>query len=359
MDSANTETDKPPIRIKLLGKYKPGADGEGWFRNFPGGKPIWGNCHYTFDRNCREYDWLVVYDDLPSLAGERHTLWAEELACPPENTLLIITEPSTIKVYGSDYLHQFRWVLTSQEQWAVGNHPGSIHQQPGLVWFYADSDPRGCYDTIVSHVPLAKTKDISTVCSKKQQTHTLHNRRYNFIMALKNELPEMDVFGHGVRFITDKADALDPYRYHVAIENFYGPDHWTEKLADPFLGACMPIYYGCPNAEDYFPPESFIRIDMSDVGAAAETIRRAIKDRLYEKNLDAILESRRRVLENYGPIAQISRLVTERHSYSAAPSIPAATILSRRRIQRRCLTNTLRYGLEKFTTSMRHAIDRY
>lgn len=57
------------IRVKLLGKYKPGRDGEGWLRIFPGRQPMWGNCRFIFDRDCREYDWLVVYDDLPPLQG--------------------------------------------------------------------------------------------------------------------------------------------------------------------------------------------------------------------------------------------------------------------------------------------------
>lgn len=345
-----------PLRIKLLGKSKPGRDGEGWHRRFPGGRPghtIWGDCEFILERECRDYDWLVVYDDLPSVAGERHTLWEEPLACPRENTLLITTEPSTIKIYGSAFLAQFGWVLTSQEPWAVGHHPGAIHHQPGLVWFYADSDPRGTYDTIKRHIPLAKTCEISAVCSTKQQRHTLHRRRYEFIMELKRVIPEMELFGRGVRYVADKADALDPFKYHVAIENFLGPHHWTEKLADPFLGGCMPVYHGCPNAEEYFPPESFLRIDLADVDLAAETIRRAIRDRLYEKHLPAILESRRRVVEEYAPVAQISRIVTGRHQPDAVVK-PGESILSRHLLRGRSWTHGIRFAAEKTAAALRH-----
>lgn len=348
----------PPIRIKFLGKFKPGRDGADWLDRFPGRQPVWGNCRFTFDRDCRDYDWIVAYDDLPSVAGERHTLWEEALACPRAHTLLVTTEPSTIKVYGARFLRQFGHVLTSQEPWAVGHHPGAIYRQPGMVWFYALDDPRGTYDAIRSHVPLAKTGEISAVCSTKQQRNTLHHRRYEFIMNLKQLIPEMELFGRGIRFVQHKADALDPFRYHVAIENFHGPHHWTEKLADPFLGACMPVYHGCPNAEEYFPPESFLRIDLADAGAAGETIRRAIRDRLWERNLPAILESRRRVVEEYAPVAQVCRIVNELHQAAAAPPGPGEMILSRHRLRRRSWGDALAYAVEKAAVVCRHRFGR-
>jgi hypothetical protein len=351
--------DQKQIRVKLVGKYRPGQDGAGWQRHFPNGSEgntKFGNCEFVFDRHERNYDWLVVWDDLPSVSGERHTLWEEELACPRSNTILVTTEPSTIKVYGSKFLRQFGHVLTSQEPWAIGNHPNGIWEQTGYVWFYSHSEPRGNYDTIRNQPIPLKTGEISAVCSIKQQQHTLHKRRYNFVMDLKQRIPEMELFGRGIRYIEDKADALDAYKYHVAIENFYGPHHWTEKLADPFLGGCMPVYYGCPNAEDYFPEESFIRIDLADSQAAAEIIKRAIKDRLYEKNLSAILESRRRVIEEYAPVATISKLIN-RLSNNPSPKVEEhSRILSRHALRRKSVFNALSYYLEKTIVSLNHKI---
>lgn len=343
----------PPIRVKFLGKSKPGDDGSAWLRHFPERQPRWGRCEFVFDRDCRDYDWLVVYDELPSLAGERHSLWSEELACPAGNTLLLTVEPSSIKTYGRDYLRQFRWVLTTQPRWATGAHPGILLQQPALLWFYATTSPRGDYDHIAAHVPLAKTADLSTVCSSKRQGHTLHRRRYDFTQALKARVPELEIYGHGVRPLVDKADALDPYRYHLAIENHYASHHWTEKLADAFLGACLPLYYGCPNAEQYFPEESFLRIDIADVDGTADLIRRAIRDRLWETRLPAILEARRRVLEDYGTFATLSRLITERHDPTARPA-PAPTCIRSRRLLRRHFVGGLRYALEKIHSRLRN-----
>lgn len=345
-----------PLRVKLLGKYKPGNDGGNWLMRFPNGGNIWGNCRFIFDRNARDYDWLVVYDDLPSVAGERHTLWTEDLACPRENTLLITTGPSSIKTYGRQFLQQFGWILTSQESWAVGHHQGRILCQPGLIWYYSLRPERGSYDAIRLHVPTFKTGDLSAVCSTKQHRHTLHRQRYDFVMGLKERIPSMELFGRGIRYIEDKADALDPFKYHVAIENFYGPHHWTEKLADPFLGACMPVYHGCPNAENYFPEDSMLRIDINDLDGSAETIRRAIADKLYEKNLPAILESRRLVLEKYGPVAQIARIVEEKNNTTATAPATGDVIMSRHGLRRKNLVNGISFAFEKGYVASRHKL---
>jgi len=157
---------------------------------------------------------------------------------------------------------------------------------------------------------------MSVVCSTKRQRHTHHHQRVRFVEQLKAVLPELDVFGHGWNYLPDKADALDPYRFHLAIENHVAPHHITEKLADAFLGVCLPFYHGCPNYADYFPEESVIPIDIFDFEGSRETIERAIRDREDEKRRDAILESRRRYLERYWLFAQVARIIEERHPAS-------------------------------------------
>ncbi|RMF46959.1 MAG: glycosyltransferase, partial [Deltaproteobacteria bacterium] len=243
------------IRVKVIGNYQNHL----WIRQFPGRKPAWGDCEFFFDPALRDYDWLVVYNDFPGDANQQEA----HPGCR-ENSLLVTTEPSTIKVYGSTYTGQFGHVLTSQPEWAL-RHPGRIFSQPALQWFYGlKGESSTCFDDLLEHPPTDKRADISTVCSSKKQRHTLHNRRLAFTKALKQRLPHLEIFGQGVRPIADRAEAIAPFRYHLAIENFIGLHHWTEKLADPFLGLALPFYIGCPNAWDYFPQESFIPLDIND-----------------------------------------------------------------------------------------------
>ena len=333
------------IKVKLMIRSGTPDDHSSALRGFPGHRPVWGGCEFIFDHEARDYDWLVAYDDLPPYRGERRSFRDELLACPPENTLLITVEPSSIKAYGNRFLRQFGHVLTSQEPWAI-NQPGTIRSQPALLWFYGahakPDDPRGDYDYQVAHPPLHKTADISTVCSSKQMRHTLHYHRYQFVQKLAAVMPGLEVFGHGVRPLADKADALDQFRYHVAIENHVAPHHWTEKLADSFIGATLPFYYGCPNVTDYFPEDSVVPIDIFKFDEARETIEKAIRDRWYEKRLPAILEARRRVLENYGLFATIDKIVREHHRpHSSRELTTPVHLQSRHKIRQASSVNKL------------------
>ena len=104
---------KPEITVKFMHRgLRRGRSAAAFLRQFPGSLPQWGNCLFTFDVDCREYDWLVVYQDLPR--GDSF-LTEERLACPRQRTLLITGEPSTITVFGRDYLRQFGWVLTDRK----------------------------------------------------------------------------------------------------------------------------------------------------------------------------------------------------------------------------------------------------
>lgn len=338
-----------PIRVKFLTKNSEEDIFLGWRRFLPHGDPTLGGCRFLFHRDEPDYDWLVVYDDLPATGGERITRWSESLACPRNHTLLITTEPSSIKTYGRAFTRQFGWVLTSQEPWAM-RHPGAIYRQTGLIRFY-----EGEHDDIVNNHSENKSATISTVCSSKQQRHTLHRARYDFTQKLKKALPELEVFGHGVRPIARKNEALDAFRYHVAIENHVAPHHWTEKLADSFLGLCLPFYFGCPNTTDYFPPDSFIPIDITRFDESLDRIRNSIANDEYSRRLPAIREARRLVIEEYSTFPQLARLITERHSSEAAKPEPGAQLLSRHAI-RAGPRQSIGFAIEKLATRLRHAL---
>lgn len=318
-----------PIRVKFLSRVRlpDGNVGDDYLRRFPNREPLWGNCQFIFDPDCREYDWLVVYDDLPRDSP------VEALACPRDHTLLITGEPSSITYYGKSFLKQFGHVLTSQETWAL-KHPGVIRRQPGLLWYYGGSDERGTYDSLVATPPPQKSKLLSTVCSTKAMRHTLHSLRLHFTKQLMAELPELDVFGYGMGKLDNKADAIDPYRFHLVIENHSCPHHWTEKLADAYLGYSLPIYFGCTNLDEYFPPDSYIMLDIRDFPKSLKTLRDLLASNQYEKRLPAIIEARRRILEEYATFPQLVRLIQERTTEAAAAK-GSRILYSRRQARRR------------------------
>lgn len=224
-----------PIVVKFVAKGH-SKDQQGIFvRQFPGQNRKWGRCQFDFDPDAKNYDWLAVYDDMAPSPGERFSTRIESLACAPRHTLFITMEPSSIKTYGYDFLNQFGVIVTSQEPWAITN-PQAVYTQPALRWFYGESKQRlRTWDEMAQSPPEQKTGDLSAVCSSKKQKNTVHADRYAFTMRMKELIPEMALFGRGVHPVDDKADALDPYRYHIVIENHHAPHHWTEKLSDAFL----------------------------------------------------------------------------------------------------------------------------
>lgn len=258
------------------------------------------NCIFTFNASNTEYDWLVVIDDIPKVLVNR----TEILKCPKENTILVTTEPSNITKYGKSFAAQFQYLITNQDEKSLP-HFNAKRSQTGNVWFYGKR-----LDEIIEVKDPNKTKKISTVCSNKQQGHTVHRLRYEFTKIMEEQIPELDRFGRGFKWIETKAEAIDDYEFHVTIENQYAPNVWTEKLADAFLGYSIPIYYGCPNVFEYFPEDSIILINIHDFDGSIKKIKEIIATPgEYERRLPAVREARRRVIEEYNLLAMIDKIV--------------------------------------------------
>ncbi|MEC8882792.1 MAG: glycosyltransferase family 10 [Pseudomonadota bacterium] len=281
------------IVVKVLSKYELDRERTG-LEALPG-------VRFVFDDDSA-YDWMVVYDDLPSISGESLSLSSELISCDPSRTILLTYEPSSIKFYGYDYVRQFAHVLTSHEV-ACLSHPNRHDVPPVGLWYYGSHS-----DAQSLSVPPIKTRNVSVFYSGKTMSHSLHDLRHRFITGMMNRFGDnLSVYGRGYQPVEKKKTALDSYRYHIAMENHRGPHHWTEKLSDCYLGYCMPIYAGCTNVGDYFPKNSYIQVDPRCVDSAYDRITQAIAEGYYEKNISAIIEARQRVLSRYS----LGRILSE------------------------------------------------
>ncbi|MDP2226985.1 MAG: glycosyltransferase [Moraxellaceae bacterium] len=327
------------ITVKVVGRVL----ASDWLRYFPEEDGIWGGCRFIFDRDATAYDWVVVYDDVPPRHGQPTHAASEPLLCPPENTLLVTTEPSSIKSYGRHYTAQFGHVLTTQPEWALP-HPHRHWQQAANHWYY------GAGKTYMSRARVEsgggeKTGVISIMGSPKAQTHTLHAYRFRFIQRIKELIPEIEIIGRGHREVDDKAEAIDPFKYHVVLENHVSAHHITEKLPDAFLGRAFPFYAGAPNVSDYYPEGSYVEIDIKDPDGAAVIIRRALADDLYEKRFPLLEEARRRVLEEHHFFAVVSRIIESSEQGKTVES--GRFLLSRHAMRRSSVIIAVAQVLEK------------
>jgi len=290
-----------------------------WARQTPRGDGVFGNTRFVFDPDCTQYDYLVVFNELPPEVKEK---------VDRQRVIFVAAEPANIKRYRRDFLDQFGTVVTND---TAMPHPNCIFSQVGAPWHIGlrTEDPGRAGENLtfeqIERLSRPKSELISLVCSNKAFTPT-HRRRLELARALGQHFGKrLDVFGRGVRDLEDKTDALAPYRYHVALENTDARDAWTEKLADPYLAGAFPIYWGCQNAEDYFPSESFARIPLDDYAAAIETIEAVIASDRAEAAREALAEAKRRVLFVHNVFALLDRTLTH---------LPARMISARARRRR-------------------------
>ncbi len=282
---------------------------------------------FIYDARCRDYDWLVVYDEMPM--GCEGVEWEREvLACPRAQTILITGEPPSIKLYPKCYTSQFGYVLTTHSPVYLP-HRNHVYGEGSMAW---------CLDMPLNEIfemrDYPKSKAISAICSAKQQTHTLHSKRYSLVHYLSEKLPELEWFGRGIREIDKKYEVQNDYRYSVAVENYVAPYHWTDKISDPLLSLCLTFYVGDPRLEDILPAESFIRIPLDDHEEAYRIIRHAIDSGEYEKRLPAIREARRLVVERYNMFSQIANIIRH-HEANGKSSKNGGVILGRHRLRRK------------------------
>jgi hypothetical protein len=318
------ERTRPTTVVKVFG---------GTVRRFTGGDSFLWKDRYLFTCNpaCQDYDWLCVYDEIPP--G-----WPElgrggmPVRCPRERTALITQEPVSVKSYCRPYVMQFGHLLSNRPK-SAENHPGHFPGAGYMVWYtgrsFADEQARE---------PGAERKDaVSAVCSAKNMRHTHHAARFRLMEALERDVAGFERFGKGVRPLKRKCDALDDFKYHVAMENHVAPGHWTEKLADPIVCGCLTFYAGDPGAAKILPERSFIPIPADDPALAVEIVKKAVADGEWEKRRDAIAEARALLLEKYNLFAQIASLIEAAGPAAATAKTPTPPLrlLTRRQARRR------------------------
>jgi alpha(1,3/1,4) fucosyltransferase len=70
-----------------------------------------------------------------------------------------------------------------------------------------------------------------------------------------------------------KIEFLRQYKFNIAFENRSLPGYTTEKLFEPMVARCLPIYWGDPDINEHFNPRSFLnRADFPSDEALIEKI---------------------------------------------------------------------------------------
>jgi len=177
---------------------------------------------------------------------------------------LLMAEPHTI--HGKYYAllglirKRFTYVISSYESYA--NKYSNVLTIPVVESWV---DPK------YTESKTKKTKTCSLIASKKRDLIG-HRLRHDIASWAKTNQPDIELLGRGYQPFEHKEDGLLPYHYSIVIENCQEKDYFTEKLLDCFLCNTMPIYWGCPNIEDYFKKTGMVICNTE------EELRKAIEN---------------------------------------------------------------------------------
>lgn len=267
-------------------------------RATPNGSCVWDGVAFIRGENPAP-DWHLI---LNNLDWDRRDLrfWGR-----PNRTILAVCEPPTPthkpwhRGQGDGTI-----VLTCDADIVASASPARRYQIENSLtpmWTVDRS-----YDYLSSCETPDKTRALSWICSA-ESIMAGHRYRLAFLEKLKQNVA-FDHFGRGFRPVTDKWDGLAPYKYSIAFENFRDDWYFTEKLGDCFVAETMPIYYGSPAITKFFPAESMVILDPEDPDVF-QIIADVVKSARWERNLDAIREAKRLVLEEYNVFARLARFV--------------------------------------------------
>lgn len=267
-------------------------------RQTPGQKGIWDGIQFTLNP-VEECDFLIMLNN--NMEIDTH------VKCPEGNIWALMQEP---------YMRGHSdWMIEKHDFFSrVFTHHIPVHDRkyiashPAIPWHVNRT-----FDELVAAEIPVKTRKLSAIVGDAIDVPG-HIKRRQFVRFIQTDKSlELDLYGRKILFIEDKWDGLAPYQYSLAIENTSGPDYWTEKIADCFLSWTVPIYYGCTNLEDYFPQESFIRIDIGQPAESLAKIKQVLNEDNWERYIPALEEARNLVLNRYQLFPCLSEMI---HCYS-------------------------------------------
>ncbi|SHL22333.1 Glycosyltransferase family 10 (fucosyltransferase) C-term [Roseibium suaedae] len=266
------------------------------FRQTPAGDGVWDGVRFVAEDPDLQADWFIGFDE---------TARDCKTKVPLERRILFLTEPPTIKYYPRHFLKQFGHLVCSVVP-STAEGPATI-SSCGLPWMYGlyQKPVPMPWQRLVAGSQVAKTGEISVVCSTKKMNLNQH-RRLRFLGMLKEALGDrLTFFGRGSNPIEDKSDAINSFRYHLVLENNLIDNGWTEKLADPILGGAFPIVSGGENLAEYFDPAGFRLIDTRKPRAAVEAVLKILDEDPFPSAQVAMADNKRRLMmqHQFFPIA--------------------------------------------------------
>jgi len=268
----------------------------------PNSKGVWKNIIAI--TNIKEAEWVVIIDDIhPSQRKEILKFNKNKVICIPRESHRI--NPSYLK-YNFKYPFMYK---------------NFFHCWTSLIC-------KKNYNDLIKFKMQKKTKLCSTITSRFNNGRGLYGTRINFIKRLSQQnkfLDKIDIFGYGwnknelgkmykgafpghvartrwpdpnIIPNTTKWNGLEKYSYSIAIENSCTKNNFEEKFTDCILAWTIPIYYGCPNINKYFPKDCYYWLDITSPNCFEE-LEKILNTPITEKQIKAMEKARDLILNKY------------------------------------------------------------
>lgn len=301
------------IRVRLST-----AGGDSLLRQTPAGAGKWKNVTFDVTGDQPPYDWWIVCHStaLPQTITT---------TCDPNHVVYCSMEPEDW--VSDDFLRQFSMIVSADpSHLEMGALPINV-----TTWWVGhdksqsqDGDPYLLDYEGLRHLEVPQKHRRISVVSSGKRVLPGHERRFAFLQWLQRSPygRHIDFFGTGFRPIADKWQAVHPYEYHMAIENSRLPHYWSEKISDAYLGFSLPLYFGCPNIEEYFPGDSLRELDITSYSRASLVIERALDAGPNSHELTAIRRAREAVLDRFNLFAILASIAS-----SPAKSLADVTLV--------------------------------
>lgn len=148
-----------------------------------------------------------------------------------------------------------------------------------------------------------KTAMCSLIASAKRDSAG-HKLRHAIVDWSRDTDQDIVIMGRGYTPFEHKADGLAPYRYSVVIENVQERNYFSEKLLDAVFCNTVPIYWGCPNLEDFVDPKGIIRCN-------SEAEVRSAVAKMSNEDFEERLPDLKRLQLELEPYADLERRAAE------------------------------------------------
>lgn len=245
-----------------------------------------------------------------------------------KNWMLHIEPPGYIKKLGLDapeVMAKFGKVFTPDPD--LFQRGGKFIASPPYVhWHlalssYTNNSNNTVYDyDFLSAQKTVPSKEVSLVAINSNMNDLPgHKLRADFIAEISNSKVDYELYGTPNWQIYKQYKGLTANgkwpiysrsKYVLAIENEVSDYYWTEKFTDAILCFSMPIYYGCPRINEYFPEGSYIPLDISKK-SAKDDLRDILNSDFYEKNIPKLIEARNRILSTHNMFSFIDTEVNK------------------------------------------------